>query len=99
MTVAVRATEETAQRYPVAVHVDGTARVQAITRGRHRILYRILAEYEKRTGHQLLINTSFNLHGEPIVHDASDALVTFQAAGFDGLLLGRRLLTRRDRVL
>ena len=93
MTIAIKARAETARRYPVAVHADDTARVQAVTRGRHRYLYRILAEYEKLTGNLLLINTSFNLHGEPIVHDLDDALRTFLIAGCDGLLIGRRLLT------
>ncbi len=96
MTVAIRAREATAHRYPVAVHVDGTSRVQAVTRGRHRYLYRILTEYEKLTGNKLLINTSLNLHGEPIVHDVPAALRTFEIAQCDGLLVGRRLLVRRD---
>ncbi len=96
MTFAIRAREETARKYPVAVHVDGTSRVQSVTRGRHRYLYRILTEYEKRTGNQLLMNTSFNLHGDPIVHDLPGALRTFQTARCDAMLVGRRLLVREE---
>jgi carbamoyltransferase len=96
MTIAIRARPVTAKAYPVAVHADGTSRVQSVTRGRHRYLYRILTEYEKQTGKQLLMNTSFNLHGEPIVHDLPGALSTFQETGCDAMMVGRRLLIRRD---
>ncbi len=97
MTFAVRARPGVADRFPAAVHVDGTARVQAVTGGTHRSLYRILAEYEKRTGEEMLINTSFNLHGEPIVHDAEDAVRTFLDSGVDALLLGKVLFVRDTR--
>jgi carbamoyltransferase len=96
MTFAMRTRPDTAKRYPVAVHVDGTSRIQSVTRGRHRYLYRVLTEYEKRTGNQLLMNTSFNLHGEPIVHDLPEALAAFQATGCDAMLVGRRLIIRND---
>jgi carbamoyltransferase len=91
MTFAVKARAETQRRYPVAVHVDGTARVQSLGGRQQRTVYRILTEYERLTGEQLLINTSFNRHGEPIVSSQQDAVETFLATGLDALLLGRSL--------
>ena len=68
-------------------HVDGTSRVQTISAAQNPYLYRILDAFERRTGVPVLINTSFNLRGEPIVSSPSDALKTFYASGIDCLAL------------
>ncbi|MDG4787413.1 carbamoyltransferase C-terminal domain-containing protein [Micromonospora sp. WMMD1102] len=59
--------------FPGIVHVDGTSRVQTVTRAQHPGLYDLLGEYERRTGCPILLNTSLNLKGEPLVNDVSDA--------------------------
>jgi carbamoyltransferase len=69
-------------------HVDGTSRVQTVSFEQNAYLYRILDAFERRTGVPVLINTSFNLRGEPIVSSPSDALKTFFASGIDYLVLG-----------
>jgi carbamoyltransferase len=68
-------------------HVDGTSRVQTVSAEQNPYLYRILDAFEQRTGVPVLINTSFNLRGEPIVSSPSDALKTFFASGIDCLAL------------
>jgi carbamoyltransferase len=68
-------------------HVDGTSRVQTVSAQQNAYLYRILEAFERRTGVPVVINTSFNLRGEPIVSSPSDALKTFFASGIDALAL------------
>jgi carbamoyltransferase len=68
-------------------HVDGTSRVQTVSARQNPYLYRILDAFERRTGVPVLINTSFNLRGEPIVASPSDALKTFFNSGIDCLAL------------
>jgi carbamoyltransferase len=68
-------------------HVDGSSRVQTVSPEQNAYLYRILEAFERRTGVPVLINTSFNLRGEPIVSSPSDALNTFFASGIDYLAL------------
>jgi len=68
-------------------HVDGTSRVQTVSAEQNPYLYRILDAFQRRTGVPVLINTSFNLRGEPIVSSPSDALRTFFASGIDCLAL------------
>lgn len=68
-------------------HVDGSSRVQTLSPEQNAYLYRILEAFERRTGVPVLINTSFNLRGEPIVSSPSDALKTFFASGIDYLVI------------
>ena len=68
-------------------HVDGTSRVQTVSAEQNPYLYRIIDAFERRTGVPVLINTSFNLRGEPIVSSPSDALKTFFASGIDCLAM------------
>jgi carbamoyltransferase len=78
-------------------HVDGTSRVQTISAGQNGYLYRILEAFERRTGVPVLINTSFNLRGEPIVSSPSDALKTFFASGIDSLAIEQFLVDKEVR--
>jgi carbamoyltransferase len=74
-------------RTAATTHVDGTSRVQTVSAEQNPYLWRILDAFERRTGVPVLINTSFNLRGEPIVSSPSDALKTFYASGIDCLAL------------
>jgi carbamoyltransferase len=95
MTITADATPALAERCPVAVHVDGTARPQLVGPRTDPTLHSLLSSWWRRSGQPVLINTSFNLHGEPIVHSPADAIASFRASGFDLLWLGDRLLRRR----
>lgn len=88
MTVTYNASEIAKQNIPAAVHVDGTARPQVIRREDNPGYYDILSEYCAITGVPSVINTSFNMHEEPIVRTAEEAIRAFEAAGLDALVLG-----------
>ena len=76
------------------VHVDGTSRVQTVSAEQNAYLYAIIDEFERLTGVPVLLNTSFNLRGEPMVSSPSDALKTFQSSGIDCLALGEVLVRK-----
>lgn len=96
MTVALPASEAFRRACPAAVHVDGTARPQVVVRSEEPEVYALLSAYRARTGLPALVNTSFNLHGEPIVCSATDAVRSFLASGLTTLRLGPLVLSRRD---
>ena len=74
-------------KIPAVVHVDGTARVQTVNEAANPRLYRLLKEFEALTGVPVLVNTSFNIKGEPIVETPQDALECFLGTGIDYLIL------------
>ena len=78
------------------MHVDGTARPQLVRREVNPGYYDIVAEYEKLTGIPTLINTSFNMHEEPIVASPSDAVKAFLDGRLDYLALGPFLVQHPD---
>jgi carbamoyltransferase len=79
---------------PAVVHEDGTGRLQTVDRRLHPHLHEVITAFHARTGVPLVLNTSFNLNGEPIVCTPSDAIRTFMTSGMDALYLGRQLLTK-----
>jgi carbamoyltransferase len=92
MTVTFDCTEEMKRDCPAAVHVDGTARPQLIRREVNRGYYDIIKEYEKLSGISSLINTSFNMHEEPIVCSPNDAIRAFLQGNLDYLAIGPYLV-------
>lgn len=78
---------------PAVVHVDGTARPQTVG-SENPLFQQLLAAFQRRTGIPLLLNTSFNVAGEPIVNTPADALRCFHASGLDALFVGPFLLCK-----
>ena len=76
------------KKIPAACHVDNTARVQTVYRKDNQRFYDLISEFNKLTKIPVLINTSFNLNGEPIVCSPEDAIRTFYTCGLDILVLG-----------
>jgi carbamoyltransferase len=72
MTVTCRVREGWRERIPAVVHIDGTARPQVVARTQNPLYYDILAAYKRRTGVPVLVNTSFNVHEEPIVNSPDE---------------------------
>lgn len=70
-------------------HVDGSARVQTVRAEQSPRYHRLLQAVGQRTGHPVVLNTSFNLKGEPIVSSPVAALATFTRSGLDALYIGR----------
>jgi len=81
---------------PAITHVDGSARVQTVSAGRVPRFHAILRAFERRTGCPVLVNTSFNIRGEPIVHDPADAYRCFMLTDMDVLVVGNHLM-RKER--
>ena len=81
---------------PAVTHVDGSARVQTVDPDRSPRFHAILEAFARRTGCPVLANTSFNIRGEPIVHDPADAYRCFMYTDMDVLVVGTRLL-RKNR--
>jgi carbamoyltransferase len=94
MTVTARARPRMRAELPAAVHVDGTLRPQIVEADRQPFLHAVLTEYHARTRRPAVLNTSFNLHEEPIVESAAQALTTFTRARLDALVLGDALVVR-----
>jgi len=86
--------EEAAAAVPAVVHVDNTGRLQTVERSQNERFYDLIAEFDKRTGVPIVLNTSFNLNGEPIVCTPTDAIRTFFSCGLDALILGDYLLEK-----
>ena len=76
------------KKIPAVTHVDNTARVQTVSKKIHSKFYKLIMEFSKQTNIPLLVNTSFNLNGEPIVCSPNDAIRTFFSCGLDVLVIG-----------
>ncbi len=81
---------------PAVTHVDGSARIQTIRRDQNPRYYDLLKKFEEKTGCPVIINTSFNVRGEPIVESPQNALHCFLHTHMDYLVLGNFLLSKKD---
>ncbi len=81
-------------RIPAVVHVDGTARIQTVDAADDPLLARMLAGFERRTGLPVVVNTSLNTAGRPMVRLVRDALECFGSTPVDVLALGPFVLRR-----
>jgi carbamoyltransferase len=85
---------EKADKIPAVRHVDGTARIQTVRRDQHEHYYDLLKEFKHLTGVPVLVNTSFNTRGEPIVCTPRDAIECFWTSPFDALVINSFLLEK-----
>jgi carbamoyltransferase len=83
-----------AGQIPAVRHVDGTARIQTVSRDQHRVYYDLLRAFERLTGVPVLINTSFNTRGEPIACTPRDAVESFWTSPLDALVIGSFLIEK-----
>ena len=90
--------QEWRSRLEGVTHVDGTARVQVLERGMAPRLHALLEAFGRRTGIPVLLNTSFNVTGEPIVTQALEGYLTFQRCGIDLLVAGSTVVTKQART-
>jgi len=79
---------------PSVTHVDGSARPQTVEKEINPLYWRLIDEFEKRTSVPVIMNTSFNLRGEAIVHTPTDAIRTFFSSGMDALVIGSFLVEK-----
>lgn len=87
MLLVVRTRPHWTERLAAVTHVDGTARLQSVTREQNSLFYDLLRQYGRETGVPVLLNTSFNIRGEPIICDFGDALTCFLNEDMDCLAL------------
>lgn len=89
---------EQACRVPAVVHVDGTGRVQTVSKEHSPLLHRLLTVFKQKTGIPILLNTSFNIAGEPIVETPADALWCCLFSGMDACVLEDYLVRKEPGV-
>jgi carbamoyltransferase len=82
---------------PAVTHVDNSARIQTVTRESHAEFYDLIREFDRQTGCPVIINTSFNVRGEPIVCSPDDAYLCFMRTNMDVLVLGNQILLKSDQ--
>ncbi len=89
--------EEKRSEVPSITHADGTGRVQTVSKPINPKLHRLLSSFQRLTGTPLLLNTSFNDNGEPIVETPTDAIRCFLNIDLDGLVLDKWLIRKKKR--
>lgn len=97
MTIALPVTKFMREKMPAAVHIDNTARPQIIKRTKNPTYYHILEEYRKITGLPSLINTSFNMHEEPIVYSPEEAIIAFRKSRIDYLVINDYIIKQDSK--
>ena len=85
-----------AEKIAACVHQDGSARVQTVNAHQNKRLYDLLSKFQEKSGVPVLINTSFNRRGEPMVHSPEDALRTFFGSGLDILVMGNFMVRKEE---
>jgi carbamoyltransferase len=88
---------ENKRTIPAVTHVDHSARIQTVTREQNALYYDLMAAFERLTGVPIIINTSFNVRGEPIVCTPHDAYMCFMRTNMDQLVLGHYLLEKKEQ--
>ncbi len=82
---------------PAVTHVDYTARVQTVDNINNKYYYDLISKFKEKTGCPILVNTSFNVRGEPIVNTPSDAFKCFMGTDLDYLVIGNSILDKKDQ--
>lgn len=96
MIVATQVRPEACKRIPAVTHIDGSARPQVVARETHPRFWKLLNQVGELTGAPVVINTSFNLAGEPIVNSPDEAIVDFLKSDLDALIVGDALVDKRQ---
>lgn len=94
MCTTVDVVPEFANEIRAVVHVDNTARVQTVKSSNNEVFYDLIKKYKAITKCPVIMNTSFNLKGQPIVETPRDALMTFYGCGLDALMLGNFVIEK-----
>jgi carbamoyltransferase len=94
MTVSLLTNEDKRKDIQAAIHIDGTARLQTVSRQSNLKFHTLLNKFYEITGVPVLLNTSFNIKGEPIVCTPRDAIRTFYSSGLNALIMGDFLLQK-----
>ena len=82
---------------PAVTHVDYSARIQTVDKEDNPLFYRTIAKFDEKYGCPVIINTSFNVRGEPIVCTPEDAYLCFMRTNMDYLIMGNYLLEKKEQ--
>ena len=82
---------------PAVTHVDHSARIQTVHKKTNPIYHALISKFKEKTNCGVLVNTSFNVRGEPIVCSPRDAFQCFMGTGIDFLVIGNCLLTKKEQ--
>jgi carbamoyltransferase len=94
MILSFKVPEEKRKEIPGVVHVDGTVRPQTVTKEANPKYYKLISEFEKLTGVPVVLNTSFNDKGQPIVENPGQAVKMFFGTGMDALIIENFLIKK-----
>ena len=92
MTMTFNCTDEFIENYPAACHIDNTARPQIVSKNEDPFIWNVLTEYKRLTGKKALINTSLNLHNNPIIESARVAIDSWKKSDTDVLVIENTIL-------
>ena len=98
MALSVKTTAKFREAYPDVVHVDGTARLQAVRDDNNADFHNLLSQFADATGQRLLINTALNRPGEALVCTPEEAINAFHGTDLNYLILGDLLVSKREEV-
>lgn len=96
MTITFKTNDEAQKTIPAVVHLDGTSRIQTVSKKTNARYYSLLEKFKSITGVSVLLNTSYNLSWEPIVMNPEQSLATFFASGLDTLAIGDFLIKKNN---
>lgn len=94
MERTLRFRPEVRERVPGVVHADHTGRLQTVREAWNPRYHRLVSEFHALTGVPLVLNTSFNIMGKPIIHTAEDAIVMLHTTGLDAVVIGDYVLEK-----
>jgi len=95
MITSFNVTEEKRNKIPAVVHVDGTLRPQMVRKDHNKKLWELISHFGELTGEYVVLNTSFNIRGEPIIQNPSEAIRCFFDGGMDALFIGDFLIEKQ----
>lgn len=96
MEKALSFKDEVKDKVPAVVHVNGTGRLQSVTNEINKKYYNLISEFYKLSGLPLVVNTSYNVMGKPIVHDLNDVMAVFFNSSIDAVIIGSYVIERKD---
>ena len=96
MLLVVPVRSDARDRIPAVTHVDGSARLQAVVRRANPRYHRLISAFAQATGVPVILNTSFNLRGEPMVNSPAEALNTFRQSSMDALVIDRTIIQKEN---
>ena len=96
MNIAATVKEEYRHQLPGITHIDGTSRVQALSAEAEPFVHKLLMTLKQKSGFPIVVNTSFNVNGEPIVESPFDAIATFLKTQIDTLVIENYMIDKDE---